>query len=537
MKIIYITIFVLLTAMVSLAYLYFSKLNSDTNDNEISLYAATAKSGLIFSFQSDKSVLDLLGSQDLLQSLVPGETLQSLASLQREILAIPQINQQTRNQNIYLSFLPGENKNLDFLISTQIKEKQDPALILNIFKARGIKTEQLADFVKITLKDSSSFYFGQKNRLLLLSGSFKVVAEGLQAPEQKNNQDFIEYIKSNHKLSKNSLAVLYLNFNYLGGLEQLATPEKFKGRNAFANYSYSFSKDRILFNGNTTINDENNYLNLFSTTKAGKISIDAILPESTANYTIYIMDNYAAWSKGLAGWFAANKKIEQVGKTINRINSRYNLDLNNTFPQYFKNQLITFQLKSTETFGAINLTNGDKLSQLLLDVSSEYNQEIMLLKEPGLLYAYFGEPFEKFNKPYYVIIDNYMVFSTYPSSLQVFLNSYKNDRQLINNKDYTDARNQLVAESNIVYYLNHKNSEKIATGNLYLPYFKLYNAEDKLGRFNNLIYQLSSDQKKFQTNLLISKTPEVVVDSLQASRGTLQGPHDALQSSNDSLPD
>jgi len=515
MKIIYITIFILLAAMVSLAYLYFSKLNNDTNDNEISLYAATAKSGLIFSFQSDKRVLDLLNSQDLLQSLVPDQTLQSLQSLQREVLSIPQITQQTSNQNIYLSFLPGENKNLDFLLSTQLNGKQDPAVILDIFRARGIQIEKLADFFKITLKDSSSYYFGQKNNLLLLSGAFKVVAEGLNAPEQHNNQEFIDYIKSNFKFSKNSLAVVYVNFNRLGGLQQLVSPEKYKGKDAFANYSYSFSKDRILFNGNTTFNNENDYLYLFSGTKAGKITIDAILPENTANYTIYVMDNYAAWSKGLAEWFAANKKIEQVGKTINHIKSRYNLDLNSTFPQYFKNQLITFQLKSTETFGAINLSNGDKLSQLLLDVSSDYNQEIKILKEPDLLYAYFGEPLEKFNKPYYVIIDNYMVFSTYPSSLQVFLNSYRSNRQLIKNKTYTDAASQLVAESNIIYYINHNNSEKIATSKLYLPYFKLYNAEDKLGRFNNLIYQLSSDQKKFQTNLLISKTPVPVIDSLQ----------------------
>ena len=85
MKRIYITIFVLFAAMVSMAYIYFSKLNKDTNDNDISLYAATAKSGLIFSLQNDKSVLDLLKSQDLLQSLLPEPTLQSLQSLQREI--------------------------------------------------------------------------------------------------------------------------------------------------------------------------------------------------------------------------------------------------------------------------------------------------------------------------------------------------------------------------------------------------------------------------------------------------------------------
>jgi hypothetical protein len=517
MKRIYITLIVLLAAMVTLAYLYFSKLNRDTNDNEISLYAATAKSGLIFSFQNDKRVLDLLKSQDLLQSLLPEGTLQSLEALQRELLSIPQINQQINNHHIYLSFIPGENKNLEFLLSTQINEKQDPLVILNLLKARGINVEQLADLSKITLKDSSSYYLGQKKNLLLLSGSIKAVFEGLKATEEKNNPEFIEYIKSNFKLSKNSLAVVYLNFNYQEGLQQLISPEKFKRKDAFANYSYSFSKDRILFNGNTTVNDKNSYLNLFSTTKPDRITIDAILPESTANYTIYVMDNYAKWRKGLAGWFAAQNKIDQVEKTINRIKSRYHLNLEETFPKYFKNQLVTFQLKSTETFGAVNLSNGDKLSQLLLDVSSDYNEEIKRLKEPDLLYAYFGEPFEKFKTPYYIIIDNYMVFSNYPSSMQVFLNSYKNDRQLINNKAYTETGNQLIAQSNIVYYVNHKNSEKIAMNNLHLPYFELYNDKNKLGRFDNFIYQLSSDGKKFQTNILISKTANGVNDTIPDS--------------------
>ncbi len=519
MKRIYITIIVLLATMVSMAYFYFSKLNKDTNDNEISLYAATAKSGLIFSFQNDKRVLDLLKSQDLLQSLLPDETLQALQSLQREILSIPQINQQIKDHNIYLSFSPGENKALDFLLSTQINDHQELPVIINVLKTAGITTEALDEFSKITLKDGSSYYFGQKKNLLLLSGSFKAITEGLKATEQKNNAEFIDYIKSNFKLSNNSVAVVYLNFNHLQGLQQVATKHKFKLPDAFANYSYSFSKERVLFNGNTTFNDVNNYLNLFSTIKPEKITIDGILPESTAHYTIYAMKDYPEWSKGLAGWFAANNKIEQVGKTINRINSKYHLNLEGTFPKYFKNQLMTFQLSSKETFGAINLSNGDKLSQLLLDVSNEYNADIKVLKEPDLLYAYFGEPFEQFKRPYYVIIDNYMVFSNYPSSLQVFLNSYENNRQLMNTKPYTAASNQLVAQSNIVYYINYKNSEKIAQQNLFPPYFKLYNDEHKLRKFDTFIYQLSSDQKRFQTNLLMNKIAPSVSDSTLTATG------------------
>ena len=143
-------------------------------------------------------------------------------------------------------------------------------------------------------------------------------------------------------------------------------------------------------------------------------------------------------------------------------------------------------------------------------------QDIKVLKEPDLLYAYFGEPFEKFKRPYYVIIDNYMVFSNYPSSLQVFLNSYKNDRQLINDKLYTDATPSWLPSQISFTTSTIKIQQKSRSSNLYPTYFKLYNADNKLGRFDTFIYQLSSDHKRFQTNLLFSKTAAAAIDSTLA---------------------
>lgn len=521
MKKIYFIIIVLLGVMITLAYLYFSKLNRDTNNNEMSLYAVTAKSGLIFCFQNDKSVLDLLSSQDLLQSLLSEEKLQALQSLQKQLLNIPEINKLINKENIYISFIPGENKDIDFLLSTQTSIKQDPLLLSKLLKSKKISVEKLEDFWKLTLKDTTTFYLAQKNNLILLSMSFKGVSEGLKASEHKNNPDFIEYIKSNHKITRNSLATLYVNFNYLENLLKLVSPVNLKQdfpilnkQNAYANFSYSFSRERILFNGSTIVNNRNSYLNLFSDLNPEKITIDAVLPENTANYTIYAVDNYKNWSISLNTWFTTKKKTDEIKSTINKINTTYHLDLNGTFPKYFKNQLATFQLKSKETFGVINLSNGDKLNQLLLDLSSEYSTDIKVLIEPNLLYCYFGEPFEKFKKPYYTIIDNYMVFSNYPSSIQVFLNSYKNNKQLITNKSYSAAYDQLSAQSNILFYVNQENSENIARNNLFLPYYKLYKSKKNLGRFDSFIYQLSSDHKKFQSNLLVNKTADFKIDTI-----------------------
>lgn len=519
MKRFYITIIVLLGAMITLAYLYFSKLNRDTNEGEASLYAATAKSGLIFAFENEKSILDLLGSQDLLQRLLPQKELKNLQALHTHLLTKPELSALVKNENIYLSFLPGEQRDINFLVSTQTTEKLDPTLLFELLTAKGIKVENQETFSKLTLSDTSVFYLAHKKNLILLSPSYQVISESLRSIEKPKQQAFIAYIKENSLLSKNSLATLYLNFHLLEGLLKQVTPSRLKQefrllnqQQAFANLSYRYSKDRILFNGNTSIQAENNYLNLFSESKPEKVTIDAILPESTASYAIYMPGPYKNWQPKLTQWFQAGNKSKLVDNTMKRMSTIYRLDPNLTFPQYFNNQLVTFQLKSRETMGAINLSNGDKLRQLLIEVSTVHSNDISIFKDDHLLFSFFGEAFEKFKRPYYTIVDNYLVFSNRASTVQSFLYNYRNNKQLINKKAYREAFDQLSTQSNVIFYVDHHNSERIALHNLYLPYYRMYSSVDHLGEFDATILQLTGDQKNFQTNMLLSKVPEIVAE-------------------------
>ncbi|WP_432709897.1 hypothetical protein [Pedobacter sp.] len=517
MKRFYITIIVLLSAMITLAYLYFSKLNRDTNEGEASLYAATAKSGLVFVFENEKSILELLGSQDLLQRLLSTQEMKNLQSLQQYLLAKPELSALTKNEDIYLSFLPAEKREINFLVSTQTTEKIDTKLLSDMLTAKGITVENQESFSKLTLADTSVFYLAQKKNLILLSPSYQVISECLKSIEEPKQTAFIDYIKENIQFRKNSLATLYLNFDQLEDLLKQVTPSRLKQefsllnqQHAFANLSYRYSKDRILFNGNTSIQAENNYLNLFSESKPEKVTIDAILPENTANYIIYMPGPYKSWQPKLTKWFQATNKIKLVENSLNRMNTVYRLNPDLTFPQIFNDQMITFQLKTRETLGAINLSNGDKLRQLLLDVSTVHDNDISIFKEDHLLFSFFGEAFEKFKRPYYTIVDNYLVFSNRASTLQSFLFNYRNNKQLINKKTYREAFDQLSSQSNVIFYIDHQNSERIALHNLYLPYYRMYSSYDHLGEFDATILQLTSDHKNFQTNVLLSKIPAII---------------------------
>ncbi|MBB2151308.1 DUF3352 domain-containing protein [Pedobacter gandavensis] len=512
MKKILLSIITLLTAIVTMAYLYFSKLNTAHAQSDLSLYAAVSESGFIFSFEQDKSVLDILKGQDNFEEIMGPEKFKSLQSLKNVVLSSTALSGLTQKQMVYLGILPGKGKELDFIISTQSDQEMSKTQLFHALKTAAMRVDSAGGQTKLTLADSSVFYLGLKDHLILLSNRPEPIKTILSKPIDKTDDQFVEYIKSGSKLSKNSLAQLYLNFNKIPALLKPIIPGKLNGelaifnqQHAFALLTYNFSKERVLFTGTTLIQNPNSYYQLFAEEVPQKMSIQNILPEKTANFSIYAIDKYEPWSKKLDQWFTSHKEDQKRVKFAEAINQKYHLNLELLFPKYFQNQMMTFQLSTGEKLGAINLSNGDKLDQLLIDISEDYSEDLKLFKEPDLLYTYFGMPFQGFKRPYYTILDNYLVFANTAATLQSFLKDYRENQLLINTARFINVTNQLPNNSNLNFYIDHQNSKNIWAKNVYLPFFNRLTAENGLKNYESFVYQLSGDHGKFQTNLLIGK--------------------------------
>jgi len=517
MKKIAIVIGLLLVAIVTMAYLYFSKLNADHNTTDIGLHAATSNSGLIFSFENEKGITDILKEQSIFSEILGKEKYQQLSAIKKYLLNLQKVNQETENQYVYITFVPASKQETDFICFTQILNPSYAPQILHAIKAGGTQMEALNDFNKLTLADSTICYLAIKDNLVILSNSQQQVTNFLAKKLPEKTDKFANFIRTGDKLNKNSLAQLHVNFNTLPALLKNIVASKLNGelsvlndQDAFASLAYNYSKDKVLLTGTTIVNNSDNYYNLFADLQAQKISIQNMLPANTASYTIFAIDSYLPWKKKLNNWMAAKKEDKKTTQLIENINTKYHLNLDDILPRYFKNQMVTFQLSSTEKIGAINLSNGDKLTQLLIDLSNDYNEEIKSLNEAGILYAYFGRPFENFKKPFYTIIDNYMVFANNAATLEAFLSSYKNNQLLISTPSYISASNQLPGNANISFYVDHANSAGLIQKNIYLPYYKHLQSEEGLKKYGSFTYQLSGDGGKFQTNILINKQADIL---------------------------
>ncbi len=509
MKKIYLILGILFLGTIAMAYLYFSTLNTDKNANDLSLQAITRNCAIVFSFDNDKSFYEILSGQDLLQNLLGETKSKQLKNLRDEIIENSSVFNILEGQKTFIGISAG-NDAINFVIATQLKTSIMPGNLISTLDSKTIKIKQSGPAYELTFADSTQVFIGFKDKMVLLSNSLSEINSLLK--QQQLQAPFATYIKENSRFNRNSLANLFLNFNHMPSLLRNILNNKLTGelsifnkQNAFAAFNYNFSKEKLLFTGNTIVNEQQNYFSLFKNLPAQKLAITNILPRNTANFTIYAINDYLVWQKELNKWLELIKENEKINGKMQEINEKYRLDLQQVLPKYLKNQFVTFQLNTGEKFGAIALSNGEKLNQFLLDLSTEYDLDVRIFKETGLPFSFYGEPFRKFDRPFYTIIDNYLIMANNASSIQAFLNSYRTNKLLINDDEYISFNNQLSSSATISFYVNNKNSNDIFGRNLKMPYYKQYQAESGLKNYNAFCYQLSGDKDKFLTNLLIFK--------------------------------
>jgi hypothetical protein len=514
MKRVYITLVFLLVLLAGMAYLYFSNLNSSRTNPDLSLKYAAQNSGLIFSFQQSQSVVDILKGENLFNHLIGREKSDLLAQLNAKIFTTGILSSLVENQTVYIGILPGAQKNVDLLFSIQLRNQVNSRTLVQTLQKAGIKMRDLNGCYEVQLPGTQVLYLAYEKEVILLSTRKNILRSAFNKPDVEEEK-FISFIKKNDRLTQNSLANLYINYKRLPDLlkaiiptERSNAPWLFDCDDSFGHLSYNFSKEKILFTGETSINDKRNYLKLFQALNVEKVQVDRTLPSNTSNYALFCSGIYINWQKKLNNWFVQKKEYKDIQTRKAQINTAYHLNLDGLIPPYLGSQFVSFQLSDGQNLAAISLTNGDKLSQLLLDLSDVYggnDGKIRLFKEPDILYCYFGEALKKFKRPYYVIDNNTLFVASSAAPLSTLLKMYEGDKLLINEEAYTRIFEQLSNSANVQFYFNKDKSGDLIAKNLYSSYDTSLLDPQGLKNFNTFVYQLTGDEDSFQTSIFLNE--------------------------------
>ncbi|MDB5014485.1 MAG: hypothetical protein JWQ25_2687, partial [Daejeonella sp.] len=484
---------VLLLVIIVVARLYFLNISGSSRYLEKSLESIPSDASVIFQFTNDKGFYEIFSDYTVFDDIIGEEKKNELIFIKTQLSNNRKLAHITDGQDLFLS-LHHDNDSVSFLWIMPLKKGLSLDDYSNILRDTDSSTFKIKNadkslFVELVSKNNNkTFYLDIRNGIAKGSYSKSLLQACLDPKKSKISKEFINEIAAANAKNENTPANAFINLQAAGTflksfyksktVQGLLRSYDLKG---FASLNMNFKSDALVFNGLVYPDTVTSvYQNIFLHQAPIPNTINRIVPENTSNFIGYGFSDYKIFKKDIRQFLTRKNKWQEFQVSLASIKSETGIDLDKETAPLWDHEFITFQLSTQEQLGAIKLTNGEKLNFVLEPLSLTYSDKIRKFTYQNILYSYFGEPFKQFSKPYYSIIDNYLIFANSAGTVQRFLLSYNNDRVLFKTVNYIQFSKSVADMSNIFLFVHNYNSSSHFKTNLKSPYSDLF-SHNKIG--------------------------------------------------------
>jgi hypothetical protein len=515
MKRLVLTTIILLTATVMVTVVYFKNLSSTTQHTSQVLRTIPNNASLIFEFNNEKGFYDIFADNSLFTNIIGEEKMAELIGLKKLLLQNTLIQPYLNGQNLFVSIHPQKGDAVDFLLTTsvskgfesnlfeQISKQKKSGLVINSFNIDGKQG------YTIYLSDLKKRFYLIDNEDHTLSGSFsKELIESCAKYDYKREKQ--AFVLLSDRQSSNSLANLYINYEALSPLfEQLFISKNtdifksFRQIPAFAALSLNFKSDALMFNGTTQLQDnkESSYLNLFSSQQPVINRLKSIFPSTTAYSTNFAVSDPAKFESDLAAWQAKSEFKSEKLKIINKVKAGSGINLEKDFKHLLSNEFAIVTTRYREKIALIQVKDGSKLRTLLINLSTMNNDNTGQFNYEQLPQLLLGDAFSIFKKPYFKVMDNYLVLTNSLSELVSYDDSYTNRKFLNKTEGYSQFDALLAERSNVSFFIQFKNAQQLFKQDLNPAFYDAFKTSDPGWKnFYAAAWQFTSSDKNYYTN-------------------------------------
>ena len=505
----------MLIATVLVTLVYFKNLTATSRHTSQVLSTIPNNASLIFEFNNEKGFYDIFADNKLFINTIGDEKMAELVALKKLLLQNHLIEPYLTGQNLFISIHPQTGNHIDFLLTIPVAKGFGPELFEQMSKQA--RSGMVINTIDIAGKQGYTVYLNDlKKRFYLinqddhtLSGSFsKELIEACTKYDYKaEKQAFV--LLPEHQ-SSNSLANLYVNYEALSPLfEQLFTYKNtdvfrsFRALPAFAALSLNYKSDALMFNGITQIQDDS-YLGLFNSQQPMINHLKDIFPSTTAYSTNFAVSDPAKYESDLSDWQSKEDFKAQNAVLINKVKAETGVNLKKEFTHLLSNEFAIITTRYREKIAIIQVKDGSKLRAMLTNLSTMNTDNTGQFNYEKLPQLMLGEAFTIFKRPYFKVIDNYMILTNSVSELLSYDDSYIN-RKFINRTEGYNQFDALLAErSNVSFFIQFKNAEQLFKQDLKPGFYKAFEGEGPgWSNFYAAAWQFTSSDKNYYTNFCI----------------------------------
>ncbi|MBE9583034.1 hypothetical protein IM792_01095 [Mucilaginibacter sp. JRF] len=510
-RIIFITV-ILLVACGYITVAYFKNLNPPGQHISQVMRSIPANAAMVFEFPNDRSFYEIFKNNKLLAAVSGKENLDELDTLRTALAAYTNSEGLFNGQHIFVSVHPSDTGTSLLLTAVAPKgfnlnsfkqvEKSGKLLLspYNVGKHKGYA---------IYIKDIKKRFYILSKGHNIFSGSF---SKDLMQTAANYEAERTDYALSPAQQNNNSLANLYVNYqqfnpllkSYFTNINNL--PADLYGFASTAILSLNYKSDALMFNGTSTLipGGKHSYLNVFINQKPVDNHLKNILPSTTAYYSSFALSNTQQFFTDLDKW-QQNTGISKKESTLYaNIKNETGVNIKQAFNGLASNEFAVLTTRFQEKLAIVALKDGSKLLPHFMNISSGMSDNSGRLNYDRLMYYLLGDAFGSFRKPFFMIVDNYLILANTYKEVESYYESYMNRKFLAKADDYTSFDNLMTQRSNICYFVHSKNARYVFRRDMRKETYKSFN-ENEPGWQDvyGASYQLTAAQNSFYTNFCI----------------------------------
>jgi len=390
------------------------------------------------------------------------------------------------------------------------------------------------------LKKRETLYLSFIKNQLIASYTHTLIEASIDQysePEIGRSLNFIEVKKD---IGYNDMFRLYFQYEELEKFVKIYSDKSsyltstIRNSLSWSGFSFDLDDNTISANGITNTK-ENASVYLKALQKSGKSyrTIPKITPKETAFYLSFTFDSFTEF---YTNFETIQKEDKEQFKTyldgIEKVENFLDIDFKTHFMSWIDDEMALLQMHSTVSnskknvalvLKANDIKNAEKNLDFILGQIKKKSpvkfkavnykgHSINFLSIKGFFKLFLGKLFEDIEKPYYTIIEDYVVFSNDPNTLKTIVNSYIDGETLSNFDDFKTFNDNFDSRSTVFGFVN--------TPSLYNNIYDFVDSNKKRNLKTNKDYficfpqfglQLTPDKSSFDSKLVINyESPETV---------------------------
>ncbi|SNY95364.1 DUF3352 domain-containing protein [Flagellimonas pacifica] len=352
-----------------------------------------------------------------------------------------------------------------------------------------------------------------------------------QEPVLGRNLDFIEV---NKRVGYEDLFRLYLQYDFLDDYYKRFSdkPSEWMNRVSenflFSGFSFDLDRDNtITAKGFTNISSTNqHYLTALQQSGKSKRDVPKIAPERTALYLSYGFDSFSEFYKNFEMVQQNDSsEFESYKDGMAKVEKFLKIDVKKNFVSWIGDEIALLQIQSFISKGKNDValvlkasdidkakTNLDfvlkqikKKTPVKFKAVTYKEHEINFLSIKGFFKMLLGNRFKEFDKPYFTLIDEYVVFSNNPNTLKSIIDDFKAGKTLSTSEDFQNFDKKFETESSLFIYSNIP----VLYNNIYALADKTTKQQLKKNKdfiicFPQTGFQLTPEDDLFKTRLVVN---------------------------------